>query len=443
MDITIIIVTIVIFVIVVVLATALGTYFAGSSSNPAPPVPPTPEVVFTDVTFGSLIEDPEVESVISIDLPQASESVTIEWGDGEVDIVTTSGLVSHKYTDPTLNRVYSVRITGPITILSLINDTSGSSDISNINITDSLLFTRADGLLILGISSGTNFDFPLESQMKCKDITDLNASYNTVDVSFFYTLSLDKLRISSKGITGELPTLPSSLTYLICSNNSITILPTLPPSLADLNCSGNTITTLPTLPSSLESLNCSGNTITILPNLPSSLTYLDCYANTITTLPTLPSSLESLNCSGNTISSLPTLPSSLESLNCSGNTISSLPTLPPSLTYLNCSGNTIGPTFDVSSLTKLTELYFNDNPITEVTIGLIVLESYQTLTINAVECNLTQSEAESIATQIFNNNIYRGTLYINPQVAPGDVAIDINTPAFQAITSGEFSWIIE
>jgi hypothetical protein len=58
----------------------------------------------------------------------------------------------------------------------------------------------------------------------------------------------------------QLPTLPSTLEFLDCTNNQLTQLPTLPPTLKYLLCSNNQlITQLPTLPSTLEFLDCRYN----------------------------------------------------------------------------------------------------------------------------------------------------------------------------------------
>ncbi len=412
---TIIIFSIIIFVVVIVLSVTLGTYFAGSSSNPTPPVPPTPEVVFTDVTFGSLIEDPEIISFIQIGLPQTPEEVkgTIEWGDGEVDTVTASGAISHKYAEA---KVYQIHITGPITSLKLRDDTSLIVRVYNINITDSLDFTRADGLTDLGISSRTNFEFPLESQMKCKNVTYLNANYNTADVSFFYTLPLDRLYISEKGITGELPTLPSTLTFLDCYNNQIsgTLDVSSSVNLTVLRCYNNQISALDVSGlANLTVLRCYNNQISALDvSGLANLTFLVCSDNEISgTLDVSGlANLEILGCDNNQISALDVSGSvNLTGLFCNNNQISALDVSGlTNLIELFCDNNQISGTLDVSGSVNLTTLDCSSNQIS----ALDVSGSVNLTTLYCNNNQINQVNANTIVAGLASHTITNGTLNI-------------------------------
>ena len=64
------------------------------------------------------------------------------------------------------------------------------------------------------------------------------------------------------------------------------------------------------------------------------ITYMDCSNMSLSSLPELPNSLEELWCNKNILSSLPELPNTLIYLVCSDNKISSLPELPNSLTRI-------------------------------------------------------------------------------------------------------------
>jgi Leucine-rich repeat (LRR) protein len=153
-----------------------------------------------------------------------------------------------------------------------------------------------------------------------------------------YFTSLTYLNCGDNSLT-SIPTLPNSITYLNCFNNThITSLPTLPSSLTYLDCSDNFLTSLPLLPSSLDTLNCNSNSLTGLPALPSSLIYLACSQNALASLPTLPSALTYLNCDGTSLTSLPELPNSLVTLFCEAN-IFCFPTFPNSITILDIIGN--------------------------------------------------------------------------------------------------------
>ncbi|HEX7413271.1 MAG TPA: T9SS type A sorting domain-containing protein [Bacteroidia bacterium] len=133
----------------------------------------------------------------------------------------------------------------------------------------------------------------------------------------------------------------TSLTCLICFQNSLTTLPALPNSLIEIHCAYNALTTLPALPNSLQIYDGNQNNLTTLPALPNSLTSLDCGYNSLTSLPALPNSLQSLSCGYNSLTVLPALPNALRELAFQNNSITSLPVLPDSLKTLFCDHNNI------------------------------------------------------------------------------------------------------
>ncbi len=98
-------------------------------------------------------------------------------------------------------------------------------------------------------------------------------------------VELDDLSCAGIGLK-ELPTLPASLEYLVCSDNELTNVDNISslPKLYRLDCSGNQLTTLPGLPASLTYLDCSDNHLTALPELPTSLSWLYCYNNELTSI---------------------------------------------------------------------------------------------------------------------------------------------------------------
>jgi hypothetical protein len=183
------------------------------------------------------------------------------------------------------------------------------------------------------------------------------------NVDFLMYPNLKYLMVSSNQIK-SVSNLPNDLAYLDLSNNPITELEVLPcglkyllivqtkiksinlielENLEYLDISINDLNTqcLDGLPSSLTYLNCSQCGISGLNNLPTSLTKLICINNEIKTLDMLPESLEYLDCDHNKITKLDNLPNSLNKLICSNNLITSLDNLPANLTELNCEINNI------------------------------------------------------------------------------------------------------
>gem|GEM_PF-585811 len=128
--------------------------------------------------------------------------------------------------------------------------------------------------------------------------------------------SLERLECNDNQFTTLVVTNLKNLATLRAENN---------PNLHTLNCSNNALTSLNVSNNTaLTSLDCGNNQLTSLPSLPSSLKYLIANSNKLTSLPTLPSSLTTLECNANQLTSLPTLPSSIEGLDVSKNKFTSL-----------------------------------------------------------------------------------------------------------------------
>ncbi|MEY4877470.1 MAG: hypothetical protein RL708_2620 [Bacteroidota bacterium] len=132
-------------------------------------------------------------------------------------------------------------------------------------------------------------------------------------------------------------------------------------SLLALDCSNNQLKSLPTLPSTLQYLVCANNQLSYLSNLPPNLFFLQCGNNLITSLPLLPSSLQTLRCYNNQLASLPTLPINLKYLNCEDNQIQNLPPLTDSLQLLHCYNNQL---YCIPDLKNVASFLCNNNPLT-------------------------------------------------------------------------------
>ncbi len=227
--------------------------------------------------------------------------------------------------------------------------------------------------------------------------------------------SLTYLECSNNYQLGSLPVLPSSLQHLVCNTNyKITTLPELPSSLQHLVCTDNyELSTLPVLPSSLQYLDCSKNPkLGTLPLLPPSIQYLDCSKNNLTVLPVLPSSLQHLDCSNTyQLKALPVLPSSLQHLNCSGNyQLTALPELPSSLQYLDCSNN--------SGITALPVL---PNTLQHLDCGADAIGSLPLLPTSLLhlDCNTNQiSILPDLPPGIQYVNCYHNQIMVLPALPP-------------------------
>lgn len=136
----------------------------------------------------------------------------------------------------------------------------------------------------------------------------------------------------------------ANLETLDISDNKFTALPDLPTTIRSLNYSYNPLTALPTDLSGLEKLydlSCADIGLTELPKLPESLEYLVCSGNELTDVDEIGSlsELYRLDCSDNNIAELPALPEYLNELCCWNNQLTALPTLPKRLSNLYCSNN--------------------------------------------------------------------------------------------------------
>ena len=228
-----------------------------------------------------------------------------------------------------------------ITILTIIL-TINSSAQTYVTIPDANFVTYLQGLIPAAMSGNQ-----------------LNTS-STLVTTTTHTINVNSLSIANLSGVQYF----SSLTYLDCGSNTLTILPALPSTLTYLACGGNSLTSLPALPNSIAYIDCNTNSLSALPTLPTSLSNIFCYTNSLTTLPALPNSLIYLDCSSNHITSLPAIPPALIQLECTDNNLTTLPALPNSLTVLYCANNNLTglpnfPTFP----TSLQQLYCNNNNI--------------------------------------------------------------------------------
>lgn len=142
------------------------------------------------------------------------------------------------------------------------------------------------------------------------------------------------LNCCQNSLTSLPRTLPKSLKYVYCADNSLISVPVIPDGIVLFDCTNNKLTNLPVLPNSLMYLNCGGNNFRSLPALDNKLRVLNCRNNKLVSLPILPKNLQSLDCSYNNLTYIPNLPDSLVSLNCENNKLSSLPIISPFLSSL-------------------------------------------------------------------------------------------------------------
>ncbi|MCW3127266.1 MAG: hypothetical protein JWO03_2924 [Bacteroidetes bacterium] len=174
------------------------------------------------------------------------------------------------------------------------------------------------------------------------------SSFNTS----FWPVYLQVIRCNLNNLHSMLP-FPTDLRELYCQDNpALHSLPSLPSTLTILNCSYDSLTAVPVLPASIRVLNCNSNQLTSLPAMPNELAELYCSFNPLGSLPgTLPDSLQVLECGYNGLSTLSALPDPLYSLSCGYNNLTTLPTVPPGMQYLSCDHNPI------TSLPALVGLY--------------------------------------------------------------------------------------
>lgn len=176
-------------------------------------------------------------------------------------------------------------------------------------------------------------------------LTSLDCSYNQLTELSELPTSLNTLvcagnKLENLAIISYL----ANLETLDISDNKFTALPDLPTTIRSLNYSYNPLTALPTDLSGLEKLcvlNCASIGLKELPTLPESLEYLVCSGNKLTDVDEIGSlpTLYRLDCSDNNIAELPALPEYLNELCCWNNQLTALPTLPKRLSNLYCWNN--------------------------------------------------------------------------------------------------------
>ena len=161
-------------------------------------------------------------------------------------------------------------------------------------------------------------------------LTSLDCSYNQLTELSELPTSLNTLvcagnKLENLAIISYL----ANLETLDISDNKFTALPDLPTTIRSLNYSYNPLTALPTDLSGLEKLcvlNCASIGLKELPTLPESLEYLVCSGNKLTDVDEIGSlpTLYRLDCSENNIAELPALPKQLGNLYCWNNQLTSI-----------------------------------------------------------------------------------------------------------------------
>ena len=161
-------------------------------------------------------------------------------------------------------------------------------------------------------------------------LTSLDCSYNQLTELSELPTSLNTLvcagnKLENLAIISYL----ANLETLDISDNKFTALPDLPTTIRSLNYSSNPLTALPTDLSGLEKLcflSCASIGLKELPTLPESLEYLVCSGNELTDVDEIGSlpTLYRLDCSDNNIAELPALPKQLGNLYCWNNQLTSI-----------------------------------------------------------------------------------------------------------------------
>jgi hypothetical protein len=251
---------------------------------------------------------------------------------------------------------------------------------SSINFT----FTSTDGGPFTDKITGLLYTMSLN-----KKIFTLNAiNQGMVSMNYFWPLTAVTESNFSNNPLISLGGIPSSLTYLSCSNcNLSSFYPFVSSSLTTLNCNSNFLTSLPRFPLSMSYIDCSNNTLTSL-NLPLTLSYLNCSLNQLTSLPsTLPVGLYTFLADNNNIQLLPsTLPDSIVSMSINNNfsllnfSLTPLPSQSVYLSFNNCPINAL-PT---------------------IPAGVLYLSSYS--------CSLFSIAMDSITSNLVSNSTVSGTV---------------------------------
>ena len=170
------------------------------------------------------------------------------------------------------------------------------------------------------IRSGSNKVSYLD--MSNLDITDVKYTYNFSTMSYFncsknltltsldygFPSTLDTLLCYSCSLTSIYDLSSTNITNIICSYNNFSYLPTLPSTTTYLDCSNNPLIDLIYFPSNLQTIISDGTLITSIPRFPDSLVTASFSGSTIVTPPIyLPTSMSYINLMGNPIESMPTM----------------------------------------------------------------------------------------------------------------------------------------
>ena len=183
-------------------------------------------------------------------------------------------------------------------------------------------------------------------------LTSLDCSYNQLTELSELPTSLNTLvcagnKLENLAIISYL----KQISTLDISDNKFTALPDLPTTIRSLNYSSNPLTALPTDLSGLEKLcflSCASIGLKELPTLPESLEYLVCSGNKLTDVDEIGSlpTLYRLDCSDNNIAELPALPKQLGNLYCWNNQLTSIVLNSDAYYYqIDVSGNSL-PDYD-------------------------------------------------------------------------------------------------
>jgi Leucine-rich repeat (LRR) protein len=343
------------------------------------------------------------------------------------------------------------------------NDKLVYIDLSNTSIVDIPDLSPLVNLQTLYISNIPKLTTLQVEQQRTLAVLDISNTGIT-DVSNIILPSLIELNASNNNIE-TINTVQESIQNLFLTDTSITVLPEMPDNLRSLYIDGTNICALPSiLPSKLIDLNIARTKIDSLPTLPSGLLSLDITTTNITSVPTLPSTLLQLYMTDITINNIEDvfnnlkLLKKLELFNISATNITTIPFLPPSLLYLNISNINITVVPDLPS--GLLELNISNTSINEITIipnTLQILDISDNnisslpnlpntiLNLDVSRCYINQETADLIATNIYNNNLYNGILFIQEQRDNDDNIIILNTTSeiWNNLRNPPYNWLID
>lgn len=201
------------------------------------------------------------------------------------------------------------------------------------------IFTSDDGGPFGDVDSGI-----VASASLGKEIYTLDANNQFfTSINYFWTLNnVTASNFSDNILLSSIIGIPTSLTYLSCSNCNLSSFYTFESSSLEVfDCHSNSITELPKFPTSMSYIDCSSNDLTNL-NLPVTLSYLNCSDNSINSFAQdLPYGLNTLLMDDNSMTSFfPSATDSIISMSLNNNSLSSI-SLPTSLSYLSINNNLI------------------------------------------------------------------------------------------------------